>query len=245
MADQGTQAFDVDNASGTAVGSFNADNTITADLLGAYTEAVLVTKDLSGTVGTTIGDTPSVGSIFNTITDDGIENVYADLTSSSGNNISDVVVTPLGDFSIPTTFDAAQVETTAAIDLPDGDDLDPSGSLDYNGINGLPPVDAAVQGTQTFDYTNADGTTGSFGADVTNTLDEFDDSTETVLVTSDQIRRRSGSARYSRPSTFGDTVREHLLGHPVGEGGPNTITDTFRHPSGTSLFPTLMTRRRL
>ena len=31
---------------------------------------------------------------------------------------------------------------------------------------------------------NADGTTGSFGADVTNTLDEFGDSTETVLVTS-------------------------------------------------------------
>jgi hypothetical protein len=237
MADQGTQTFDVDNASGTAVGSFNADNTITADLLGAYTEAVLVTKDLSGTVGITIGDTPSVGSIFNTITDDGIENVYADLTSSSGNNISDVVVTPLGNFSIPTTFDAAQVETTAAIDLPDGDDLDPSGSLDYNGINGLPPVDAAVQGTQTFDYTNADGTTGSFGADVTNTLDEFDDSTETVLVTSGSDPDAPISSVFETV-TFGDTGIENFYSDIPSASGGDMILDILQTPLGDLTVPT-------
>jgi hypothetical protein len=236
MADQGTQAFDVDDASGTAVGSFNADNTITADLLGAYTEAVLVTKDLSGTVGTTIGDTPGVGSIFNTMTYDGIENVYADLTSSSGNSISDVVVTPLGDFSIPTTFDAAQVETTAAIDLPDGDELDPSGSLDYNGVNGLPPVDAAVQGTQTFDYTNADGTTGSFGADVTNTLDEFADSTETVLVTSGSDPDAPIGSVFETV-TFGDTGIENFYSDIPSASGGDMISDILQTPLGDLTVP--------
>ena len=166
-----------------------------------------------------------------------IENVYADLTSSSGNNISDVVVTPLGDFSIPTTFDAAQVETTAAIDLPDGDDLDPSGSLDYNGINGLPPVDAAVQGTQTFDYTNADGTTGSFGADVTNTLDEFDDSTETVLVTSGSDPDAPIGSIFETV-TFGDTGIENFYSDIPSASGGDMISDILQTPLGDLTIPT-------
>ena len=140
MADDGTQLFNVEDASGHVIGSFNAYDTITGDFFGSYTEAALVTKDLG-----TVANDPGVGSIFNTMYYLGAESVYSDVTSASGNLITDTIITPFGNFDIPTTFDAALVETTSAIDLPGGDQLDPVGALDYTGVNGLPPVDAAVQ----------------------------------------------------------------------------------------------------
>jgi hypothetical protein len=234
MADQGTQVFNVeDAASGHVIGSFNADDTITGDFFGSYTEAVLVTKDLG-----TVANDPGVGSIFNTMYYLGSESVYSDVTSASGNTVTDTLVTPFGNFDIPTTFNAAQVETTSGIDLPGGDHLDPTGAFDYIGVNGLPPVDAAVQGTQTFDYTNADGATGSFGADVTNTLDEFGNSTETVLVTSGSDPDAPIGSVFETV-TFGNTGIESLYTDiPSATGGANVITDILETPLGDVTVPT-------
>jgi hypothetical protein len=233
MADQGTQVFNVENASGIVIGSFNADDTITGDFFGSYTEAALVTSDITGAA-----NDPGVGSIFNTMYYLGSESVYSDVTSASGNVITDTIVTPFGNFEIPTTFDAAQVETTSAIDLPGGDHLDPTGALDFTGVNGLPPVDAAVQGTQTFDYANADGTTGSFGADVTNTLDEFDDSTETVLVTSGSDPDAPIGSVFGTV-TFGDTgIESFYTDIPSTTGGADVITDILQTPLGDFTIPT-------
>jgi hypothetical protein len=233
MADDGTQVFKVEDASGAVIGSFNAEDTITGDFFGSYTEAVLVTSDATGAA-----NDPGVGSIFNTMYYLGSESVYSDVTSASGHDITDTVITPFGNFDIPTTFDATQVETTSAIDLPGGDQLDPTGALNYTGVNGLPPVDAAVQGTQTFDYTNADGTTGSFGADVTNTLDEFDDATETVLVTSGSDPDAPIGSVFETV-TFGDTGIESLYTDiPSTTGGADVITDILQTPLGDFTLPT-------
>jgi hypothetical protein len=233
MADDGTQLFNVEDASGHVIGSFNADDTITGDFFGSYTEAVLVTKDLG-----TVANDPGVGSIFNTMYYLGVESVYSDVISASGNEITDTIVTPFGNLDIPTTFDAVQVETTSAIELPGGDVLDPTGALAYTGVNGLPPVDAAVQGTQTFDYTNADGTTGSFGADVTNTLDEFGDSTETVLVTSGSDPDAPIGSVFETV-IFGDTGIESLYTDiPSTTGGAAVITDILQTPLGDFTIPT-------
>jgi hypothetical protein len=233
MADDGTQLFNVEDASGHVIGSFNADDTITGDFFGSYTEAVLVTKDLG-----TVANDPGVGSIFNTMYYLGTESVYSDVIPASGHEITDTIVTPFGNFDIPTTFDAVQVETTSAIELPGGDVLDPTGALAYTGVNGLPPVDAAVQGTQTFDYTNADGTTGSFGADVTNTLDEFGDSTETVLVTSGSDPDAPIGSVFETV-IFGDTGIESLYTDiPSTAGGAAVITDILQTPLGDFTIPT-------
>jgi len=177
VALQGTQTFDVDDGDDT-LGQFPAVDTTTTDGFGTYTEAVLATaSDTSNTVGD--------GSIFNTITlgDDSL--VYSDLVSPSGDVVTDTLETPFGDSDVPVTFDAAQAETVSQtpIDLPDGYDFTSASPLDYTGINGLPPVDVGVQGTQDFDYTDG-ASSGSFTADVTNTLDAFNDSTEAILVTS-------------------------------------------------------------
>src|SRR6201987_1111683 len=107
VALQGIQTFDVNSNLGAA---FDSDEAITQDILGTHTQAVLVTHDPTGTVGPAAGDTPEVGSIFNTIDYFGVDNVYSDLVSSSGANvITDTVETPSGAFTIPLTFDAAQV----------------------------------------------------------------------------------------------------------------------------------------
>ena len=238
VALQGTQYFDVDNSTNPA---FYAVDTTTADILSTYTEAVLVTKDLEGTVGTTALDTPAVGSIVNTIGAGDIELVYSELLGTNGGPdlITDWLYTPFGNFEIPTTFEAAQAEDTAAIDLPGGDHLTPLGTLDFTGVNGLPPVDVGVQGTQDFEFANAGGATGQFTADVTNTLDVFDDSTETVLVTSNTDPAAPIGSVFETV-TWGDTGFENVYTAIVSAtGGADTITDTLVTPLGDFPLPNM------
>ena len=87
------------------VRTFDADVTTTLDGFGDSTETVLVTKELTG------ADAPTVGSTFETVTwgDTGYENIYSDIasTAAGGDMISDTLVTPFGDFSIPLALDAA------------------------------------------------------------------------------------------------------------------------------------------
>jgi hypothetical protein len=186
MVLQGHEHFAVDSAAGATLGTFAGDDATTADVAGTYTEAVLVTKDLTGAA-----DDPPVGSVFNTIKLDGWVNYYSDLTSTSGgaDTISDTLVSPTGeDITIPTTFDAAAAETPVSVDLPDGDSIsaDPSSTEFFNGVNGLPPVDIGVQGGQEFDLLSSSGTTlATFDADETKTMDLFGDVTQTLLVTQD------------------------------------------------------------
>jgi hypothetical protein len=243
VGDQGTQQFDVDDSNGTPVGSFDADDTTTADGAGTYTEAVLVTPeisgtDVSGTAGTADGDVPAVGSIFNTIDFGDIENVYSDLVGSNGANvITDTLDTPFGDSEIPTTFDAAQAETTSAIDLPGGEDLDPTTSLHYTGINGLAPADVGVQGTQSFDV---DGNaTDTFTADVTNTLDIFDDSTESLMVTSSSDPDIPVGSVFETV-TWGDTGFENIYSDIASASGADVVTDTVVTPFGDFTIPSAL-----
>jgi hypothetical protein len=115
VAEEGDdELFNVDNASGTSVGSFDADVTSTADSFGNSTQTILVTSDESGTAGTAAGDVPAVGSELDTVTfgDTGFELIYSDLASSSGNAVTETLVTPLGDITLPTTFDAAAALAT-------------------------------------------------------------------------------------------------------------------------------------
>jgi len=185
VALQGTQDFNFLNSADHLIGTVGTVDTMTTDTASTYTEAVLVTSDLHGTVGTTDADVPAVGSIFNTIQFGDLTNVYSDYVSAGGNHYLDTLYTPLGNYVIPIAFDAASVEhlSNSSITLPSGMVFDPTTELNFTGINGLPPVDVGVQGGQDFSF--ADGaTTGTFTADVTNTLDEFNDTTETILVTS-------------------------------------------------------------
>jgi hypothetical protein len=242
VALQGTQFFGI--SSGDS--AFAGDEAITQDIVGTHTEAVLVTQDVNGTVGTAAGDTPAVGSIFNTISLWGVENVYSDLVSSSGANvITDTVETSSGDFTIPVTFDAAQVESLSNgtdVDVPDSYQIDPSSDFDFtgsdSGINGLPPIDVGVQGTQDFDFTDG-GQSGSFTADVTNTLDALDNSTETILVTSSSNPDALPVGSVFETVTWGDTGFGNIYSDIASTAaGGDTISDTLVTPFGDFTVPT-------
>jgi hypothetical protein len=75
----------------------------TADLFGDTTQTLLVTHDLQGSA-------LPVGSLIETVSlGTGFENIYTDIasTSAGGDQYTDTLVTPFGDFSIPVDVDAA------------------------------------------------------------------------------------------------------------------------------------------
>jgi hypothetical protein len=234
MVLQGYEQFDVDNAAGTPVGTFAGDESTTSDIAGTYTEAVLVTKDLSGT------GIPPVGSVFNTINFGGWESYYSDIPSSSGgaDTISDTLVSPFGeDFTIPLTFDAAAAETPVSIDLPSGEDIVPVGSEVFTGVNGLPPSDLSIQGQQEFNLVTGGGTE-TFDADVTKTLDLGGDITQTVLVTSGNEALPTGSV--VETVSMADGVENVYTSIASATPGQDVLTDTLVTPFGdVPLFTTL------
>lgn len=186
IALQASQNFTVDGAAGDPLGTFSGEDVTTTDIAGTYTEAVLVTKDLTGAAYD-----PPVGSVLNSIMLYGWANYYSDLTSTTGgpNTITDTLVSPWGqDYTVPTTFDAAALETPVSVNLPDGDIIsaDPSSAEVFNGVNGLPPLDFGVQGGQEFDLLSSGGTLlGTFDADETKTIDLVGDVAQALLVTKD------------------------------------------------------------
>ncbi|MGA8331192.1 MAG: hypothetical protein WB777_18130 [Mycobacterium sp.] len=240
MAVQGDEMFDLDNAAGNLTGSFAADETTTADGDGTYTEEVLVTQDLSGT------DDPPVGSIFNTVNFDGYENIYSDIPSTTGGaaTITDTVVTPFGDFSLPETFDLTAAEVPVSVDLPDGDDIvaDPSSPEVFTGINGLPPVDVGVQADREFDLDSSTGTVlGTFDAEETKTVDLFGDTTQALLVTSDGTTGADPGDLMPVGSVI-ETVSlgagfENIYTDLASTTGADTASDTLVTPFGDFTVP--------
>jgi hypothetical protein len=237
---QGTQVFDVENSNGTEIGSFTGDVTSTTDAAGTNTEAILVTSDGSGTVGTAAGDIPAVGSVIDSIDyDDGAyPEIYSDLVSPTGgaNVISNFHMSPFGNLILLTSFDAVGAESDSTPIPFDGGDITPADSEILTGINGLPPTDVAIQGTQEFDVTDSAGT-GTFDADVTTTsTTAYDETTETLLVTS-ATGDAPAAGSVIDVANFGSGF-ETVYSDLISSTGPSVITDTFVTPFGDFAFPT-------
>ncbi|BBX44359.1 hypothetical protein GCM10009641_83490 [Mycobacterium cookii] len=235
---QGTQDFSFFNSAGTLVGTVGTVDTTTSDGAGTFTEAVLVTNDLSGTVGATGADIPAAGSIYNTIDFYGSDNIYSDIVTPSGNHFTDTLQTSMGTFIIPVAFDAAKAETisNSPVSFSNGMTFTPTDALNFTGINGLPPVDVGIQGGQDFSFTDGTLGSGTFTADVTNTLDDFNDQTEAILVTqsSDPAVLPVGSEFEIVNFGYGF---ESLYSDIASAGGQNVITETLVTPLGDISLP--------
>jgi hypothetical protein len=178
---QSTGLFDFHDLTDGGSGTVNADASLYTDPFGDSNQELLVT---SGTGA----DVPSDGSVFDTFTlgfGTGFQNIYSAIPTTGGADaVSDTVVTPVGDLSIPFPFfDAATVPgsdvgTSALADLYG---ISPVGTESTSAITGDPPLDVAVQGSQTFE-TAAEKT---FDVATTNTSDLFANTSEAFLVTSD------------------------------------------------------------
>jgi hypothetical protein len=244
IAVEGNQLFDVYNAAtDQATGAFEGEVTNTSDVLLNYTEEILVTQDISGTVGTAAGDTPPVGSLYNVfyiLNDPSFYNLYSVTPTSSGDVVSDTLVSRYGEINIPISFyDATKAMTVNSFTVPsDGESIVPVGSEQISSVDGVPPLDSSVQGYQEFELDNASGNTiGTFDADVTTANGFFGNSSEALLVTADS--GTSGTAVGDLPpvgsvfdvDNYGggfETVYSDL----ASTTGTNVITETFVTPFG-------------
>ncbi len=239
MVYQGSQLFNVEDAQGNVVGSFEALKTTTSDLAGSYTQALLVTQDISGPVGTGAGDIPNVGSVYNTFTIGGIRSIYEDLTPTQ-QGAKDVV---MYGFTNPTNsngFDASAAPALGAqqyIPFGTGDHIvaDPSFQEVFTGVNGLPPYDVAIQGYQLYDVENAQGTVlGTFYGDVTTTENGYGHINQAIVVTQDVMNPSNdptvGSVFDTAPHGLGgELVYTDLVG--AGSNNTNLITESILNAS--------------
>jgi hypothetical protein len=249
IAVEGNQLFDVYNAAtDQATGAFEGEVTNTSDVFLNYTEEILVTQDISGTVGTAAGDTPPVGSLYNVfyiLNDSSFYNLYSVTPSSSGDVVSDTLVSRYGEITIPISFyDATKAMTVNSFTVPsDGETIIPVGSEQISSVDGVPPLDSSVQGYQEFELDNASGNTiGTFDADVTTANGFFGNSSEALLVTADS--GTAGTAAGDLPPVgsvfdvdnygFGyETIYSDL----ASTTGTNVITETFVTPFGDFAIP--------
>ncbi len=237
------------------VGTFDADVTSTSDAVGFSTQALLVTSDVSGTAGTAAGDVPEVGSVFNTIDygDGGTPiytDVYSDLTSVTPGGADDITNT-VGGLSIPTAYDAAAAESPSSFPVGDGYTIAaiPGSTEMFTGVNGLPPYDVAVQGTQEFDVLNASGTVvGTFDADVNTSSTSLGVTDEALLVTSDGTGTAGTAAgdippvgsvfdAYTYVGSGFETVYSDLASTTPGA---EVVSETFVTPFGDFTLPTTL-----
>jgi hypothetical protein len=110
MQEQGYQQFGVYDSAGNQTGSFDADVASQWDLLGTYSQALLVTKVTNGTAGTNAGDVPPVGSVIEYVYfgNTGFGTYYAAMPSPSGDVTTFKLLTPLINIPLFTNYNASK-----------------------------------------------------------------------------------------------------------------------------------------
>lgn len=185
---QGNQTYNVYDPDGATVGSFDGIFTTTTDILGNYTQAVLVTSNDGTNVGTEPGQVPPVGSVYN-VCYNGTDTkylLYSSLPSPSGDVISLIDVSPgkvwNGDY-LP-LMNASVAPELESLSAPGGRSFVPISPLIPEGINGLPPREVEIQGFRQFAVYDSEGVQiGSFDADVETQWDMLGIHTQAVMVT--------------------------------------------------------------
>lgn len=109
---EGDQSFDVTSGTGsgaTDLGNVTASEDVT-NLFGGIHNTEFTITGVDPASGATAADLPAVGTVYDVANfGNGFENIYTDIPGADGaaNTITDTLVTPFGDFNIPTDFDAA------------------------------------------------------------------------------------------------------------------------------------------
>ena len=189
---QGQDVFAVyqDGTDTPVPGNFTAYVTTTKDLVGGYTELIMVTDTNGSTnVGTDPGQIPPVGSVFNVYHAWNLKSyiIYAAMPTDTGTDVYLRLATPWLTITIPRIFvsvDATMPYSTAVVPLNNGNLLEATSDLRISGGNGLPPREMITQGYQQFVYKNADGIPiEAFDSDVTTQTLASGDSRVSILVT--------------------------------------------------------------
>jgi hypothetical protein len=239
---QGYQVFDVYNpTTDQQVGTVEVDVTNASDPFGNTNQELLVTADLSGTPGTSVGDVPTIGSLFDAYTySSGYGSIYYDIPSTTpggADTFSYDLVNPRGHLTdIHTTYDA--IATVKPVETPGAgagftaDTFQLSGPETVGGVNGIAPADYDLLGVQTFDVDDAGGgQIGTFTADIANSSDIAGNTTQDFLVTSSSGDAPAVGSVYDYffNTSGGYNVYTAI---PSSTGGPDTITDEVVNARG-------------
>jgi hypothetical protein len=187
---QGKQVFGIFDSTGKKVGSFDGTFTTTSDLVGIYTQEILVTGNDGTNVGTNPGQTPPVGTVYNVayFGSDKVWLLYSSMPQGSGDVISIKVGTPQGVTNIPNVvfkdFNASKEPAMKSLTAPGGQKFVATSPVIPAGINGLPPRDMQTQGYQQFDVVDFLGRKiGTIDADVQSQWDGFGIHSKSILIT--------------------------------------------------------------
>lgn len=239
---QARQMFDVRDASGEAVGSFEGVVTPTADVFGLYTQAILVTRVVEGTPGTRPGDVPPVGSVYNVIYEgaDTRYGLYSSLPAPSGNVVSVILVDGDTVSNIRTfplnLLDAAALPPVTRLPIAGGYSLLPVSPLYPSGVNGLPPREIQIQGYQQFGMYDRTGTLrGSVDADVSLQYDWWGNYSLAILVTG--VRDGIPGTAPGEVPPVGSMFTYFFL----GDSGLGTSYATLAAPSGNKVSFKILT----
>ncbi|HEY7052785.1 MAG TPA: hypothetical protein VH496_11750 [Mycobacterium sp.] len=255
IAPQGYQIFEYyDPAAGkptdssTPIGTFYGVTTVTKDLIGFATQAILITGYPPGEDGAGL---PPVGTVWNTINYGTATVVYS--STPQPNGPAKVTVT-LADQSTPDRpidlswlypgFDASKGVTdgTNVGSFKFGNDglkVEPVGAAVQKelltGVNGLPPVSATVSAIQQYNLVNSDGdVVGTFTATVTTIPKMLLTSpSQALLVTDSSVPNLVPVGTVFDVTTQGFDIQSVYADRPgVGEDGKNLITLTFTNRKG-------------
>lgn len=226
----------VDAGTGAVTGHFDGVSSQDVDLFGLSTHEVLVTSDTAG--NTAYPDAPPVGSLFDTTDVFGLKEVYADMIGTDGaHTITNTLVTPVGDISIPVVFDAAAAlpaaEFTAPASTTDAFSFATDGAEKYTSISSL-PLQQTIVGTQA--YTVSDG--GSFDGISLHSVNAFGPDVEEIFVNGDTTAGAPSDGSVFTTLDYGhgvENVYSDVVG--TGAGGTNTVTDTLVTPLGDFKLP--------
>ncbi|MFM9033047.1 MAG: hypothetical protein ACKOQ4_01925 [Mycobacterium sp.] len=185
---QGVQKFDLVDSDGNSVGSFDGEFTTTADVIGLYTQAILVTANDGINVGTDAGQIPPVGTVYNVIYfgSDDFNLIYSSspVSYGSGDVTTTKLLTPSGNVTIPVMLLNTSKEPAIKLSGVGGKTYVATSDFIPAGINGLPPRDVQYQGYQQFEVKDFTGTViGTIDADVTSQWSFVGVNSKALLVT--------------------------------------------------------------
>ncbi|MGA9489486.1 MAG: hypothetical protein WBV80_04435 [Mycobacterium sp.] len=246
IALQGYQPFEYE---GNPDATFNAVETTTRDGLGFHTEAFLVTDDTGS------ADSLPVGSIYNVIDYSNMSNVYSSIPQADGTDkVTDTLINATTGQTTDLTSLFAPYDASLGLDdgsiihpIVFGDDTiqaAPDAQETFTGINGLPPGNASIQGTDTFGIYSAGSDTPSttFTADVTNLQEMYySHYAEALLVTDSSDPTVLPDGSIIDMTTYGNGFENVYTDLPgLGADGHNLITDTLVTPFGNFDLSTLI-----
>ena len=249
---QGEQVYGVFDSTGKQVGSFHGVSTVTSDTIGIYTKEILVTANDGINVGPAVGQTPTVGTVYNVgyFWSDNTWLLYSSVPHETGDVVSIKLKTGARVTDVTDLFDsfnASKEPAMKSLTAPGGQKFVATSDRIPFVVNGLPPAHMQTMGYQQFDVVDFLGRKiGSVDADVYAQWDGAGIHSKSILITN-ITEGTAGTTPLNVPSVgtvmnfieFGNSGFG-VVDSVIPQNGTNVNSFMFVSPFGnTPLLPSI------